>query len=178
MMRTVKEFANYANDATNELFSENILDCENVKETLKEIFTYRHYGIDDHAKFYKELKEDQEAGYLKTWIWYDQPGAPAGYIPTIKGINEIYKYLRNPGSFTIEPFSFQVEEEKKRIQEAPPAEVYKYKATSTLQMAQFVQRVLHMGYKQVESFDEYNGAHIVLRKGATQVEIFLPRENY
>ena len=182
MMRTVKEFADYANEGAMYEFGKKILDCKEPKEALKDLFTYMHYGLTDDSKFWKELKEDQKEGYLKMWTWYNEPRQPQGFIPTIKGISEIYKYLVNPQSFTIEPFDYQIKEaeaaeaaEKRRVESLPPTEVYKYRAKDDLQLAQFAQRIRNMGYTlSTEGVNEES--HIVGRKGTVQVEIWFPKK--
>lgn len=174
MMKTVKEFADYANEGAMYEFGKAILDCEEPKEALKDLFTYMHYGLDDSSKFLKELKEDQKEGYLKMWTWYKEPGQPQGFIPTVKGINQIYKYLVNPQSFKIEPFDYQIKEAQKQAESIPPTEVYKYRADDLVQMGKFIQRVLGMGYKSLGTSGNFGSSHVVLRKGNTQVEIYLP----
>lgn len=174
MMKTVKEFAEYANDGAMYEFGKGILDCKEPKEALKDLFTYMHYGLDDNAKFIKELMEDQKEGYLKWWVWYSEPGTPRGFIPTVKGINEIYKYLRAPEKFEIQPFDYQIKEAQKQAESMPPTETYKYRANDLVQMGKFIQRVLGMGYKSLGTEGRFEDSHVVLRKGNTQVEIYLP----
>jgi hypothetical protein len=174
MMKTVKEFADYANESALYEFGKEILNCKEPKEALKDLFTYMHYGLTDNSEFLKELKEDQKEGYLKVWTWYKSPGQPQGFIPTVKGINQIYKYLVNPQSFTIEPFDYQIKEAQKQAESTPPTEVYKYRANDLVQMGKFIQRVLGMGYKSIGNEGHFGNSRVVLRKGNTQVEIYLP----
>lgn len=174
MMRTVKEFANYANEGAMYEFGKGILDCKEPKEALKDLFTYMKYGLTDDSKFIKELMEDQKEGYLKWWVWYKEPGQPRGFVPTVKGINQIYKYLVNPQSFTIEPFDYQIKEAQKQAESLPPTEVYKYRANDLVQMGRFIQRVRGMGYKPIGNEGHFGDSHVVMRKGNTQVEIYLP----
>jgi hypothetical protein len=41
-------------------------------------------------------------------------------------------------------------------------------------MGKFIQRVLGMGYKSLGTDGNFGGSHVILRKGNTQVEIYLP----
>jgi hypothetical protein len=131
-------------------------------EGLKAMYTYSGYGI--YPEDWGPYEYDRKNGYLK------QPWNSDKYVPTIKGIKEMQKYMRDPEKYEQE----HAEQPKAERAEQPKMEVYKYRAKDLVQMGKFIQRVLGMGYKSLGTDGNFGGSHVILRKGNTQVEIYLP----
>jgi hypothetical protein len=135
-------------------------------EGLKVMYTYSGYGI--YPADWSLYEEDRKNGYLKQ-PWRD----PDKYVPTVKGIREMQKYMRNPEGYE-KQIAEKEEEEKEAERKKNELTVYKYRANDLVQMGKFIERVLGMGYKSLGTDGHLGNSHVILRKENTQVEIYLP----